>query len=225
MGSRFRRARPSVPLDRLSLDHRRLWRSWRRPRDRGHAADAQYRARPQAASGRDAMARALAQSHGLPVHIFRLAGIYGPGRNQLLSLSMARRSASSSKARSSAASMSRISPMCSRPRSHAPIPAAPTMSAMTRPRRRRMWWPWRGTCWACPCRPIRLRGGDAVAHGAELLCRFEARLECAAEAELGVKLTYPTFREGLGAIARDLRRHEHSSSPREGRGMEAGSVG
>ena len=29
---------------------------------------------------------ALWRSHGLPVHIFRLAGIYGPGRNPLLSL-------------------------------------------------------------------------------------------------------------------------------------------
>jgi nucleoside-diphosphate-sugar epimerase len=29
---------------------------------------------------------ALHASHGLPVHIFRLAGIYGPGRNQLMSV-------------------------------------------------------------------------------------------------------------------------------------------
>ncbi len=29
---------------------------------------------------------ALFHDHGLPVHIFRLAGIYGPGRNQLVSL-------------------------------------------------------------------------------------------------------------------------------------------
>ena len=29
---------------------------------------------------------ALHHDHGLPVHIFRLAGIYGPGRNQLVSL-------------------------------------------------------------------------------------------------------------------------------------------
>ncbi len=29
---------------------------------------------------------ALLHDHGLPVHIFRLAGIYGPGRNQLVSL-------------------------------------------------------------------------------------------------------------------------------------------
>jgi nucleoside-diphosphate-sugar epimerase len=28
----------------------------------------------------------LHQEHGLPIHIFRLAGIYGPGRNQLVSL-------------------------------------------------------------------------------------------------------------------------------------------
>jgi nucleoside-diphosphate-sugar epimerase len=28
----------------------------------------------------------LSRTHGLPVHIFRLAGIYGPGRNQLLSI-------------------------------------------------------------------------------------------------------------------------------------------
>lgn len=27
--------------------------------------------------------RALAEAHGLPVHVFRLAGIYGPGRSQL----------------------------------------------------------------------------------------------------------------------------------------------
>ena len=31
------------------------------------------------------MARTL-RTHGLPIHIFRLAGIYGPGRNQLLSI-------------------------------------------------------------------------------------------------------------------------------------------
>jgi nucleoside-diphosphate-sugar epimerase len=47
--------------------------------------------RPTGTRGRrrvdaEAAWRALLEGHGLPVHIFRLAGIYGPGRNQLESL-------------------------------------------------------------------------------------------------------------------------------------------
>ena len=34
--------------------------------------------------------RALLESHGLPLHVFRLAGIYGPGRNQLTALRQGR---------------------------------------------------------------------------------------------------------------------------------------
>ena len=34
--------------------------------------------------------RALLESHGLPLHVFRLAGIYGPGRNQLAALRQGR---------------------------------------------------------------------------------------------------------------------------------------
>lgn len=34
--------------------------------------------------------QALLESHGLPLHVFRLAGIYGPGRNQLTALRQGR---------------------------------------------------------------------------------------------------------------------------------------
>ncbi|MGE5145709.1 MAG: SDR family oxidoreductase, partial [Candidatus Eiseniibacteriota bacterium] len=47
--------------------------------------------RPSGARGRHRVAaedgwRALFREHGLPVHVFRLAGIYGPGRNALAQL-------------------------------------------------------------------------------------------------------------------------------------------
>lgn len=60
--------------------------------DRGGAwVDETAAPRPATDRGRRRLAAeeewlALWRSHGLPVHLFRLAGIYGPGRNQLVAL-------------------------------------------------------------------------------------------------------------------------------------------
>ena len=63
-------------LGRLSVHHRRLWRPSGRLGGRGHPADP--RSRTAAASA--CWPKAQWQATGLPLHIFRLAGIYGPGR-------------------------------------------------------------------------------------------------------------------------------------------------
>ena len=82
------RARPlgvEARLGRLSLDHRRLRRS------PGEWVDERTPAAPHSERAK----RRLAAEHAwaawgaalnVPVHIFRLAGIYGPGRNQLETL-------------------------------------------------------------------------------------------------------------------------------------------
>jgi len=69
----------------------------------------------------------LWRRRGVPVHIFRLAGIYGPGR-----------SGSTNRARCSPAFMSRIWRLCLLPRLAAPDPGPSTTSATTIPRRPRL---------------------------------------------------------------------------------------
>ena len=73
----------STPLDRLSLHHGRLWRSRRRlgglkTAPRNPTLD-RSRRRALAEDGW----LTLWERDGLPVHIFRLAGIYGPGRSAI----------------------------------------------------------------------------------------------------------------------------------------------
>jgi nucleoside-diphosphate-sugar epimerase len=120
----------------------------------------------------------LWRSHGLPVHIFRLAGIYGPGRNQLLSLldGTAKRVIKQGQV------FSRI---------HVEDIANVLEASMAKPQSRRRLQclrrrglaaagcggTWREASGTARAARYALRGGDAVAHGAELLCRFEARLE------------------------------------------------
>ena len=95
---------------------------------------------------------------GLPVHLFRLAGIYGPGRNQLLSGNvMARQSASSSPARFSAAFMWTILPACWQLPSQGRIRSVPIMSVTMSPARRRRWWPLPQNSWGLP-----LAAGDSL---------------------------------------------------------------
>ena len=66
-------------------------------------------------------------------HVFRLAAIYGPGRSPFDGFARRHREAHrQSRGRSSRASMSRISPACSPPRSRGRVPARSTMSATTR---------------------------------------------------------------------------------------------
>ena len=69
-------------MDRLSVDHRGLRRY------RGAWVDETAAPAPTGVRGRRRLAAekgwlAFGERHGLAVHVFRLAGIYGPGRNAL----------------------------------------------------------------------------------------------------------------------------------------------
>jgi nucleoside-diphosphate-sugar epimerase len=149
----------------------------------------------------------LWRAHGLPVMIFRLAGIYGPGRNQLLSLldGTAKRV---------------IKPGQIFSRIHVDDIANTLEASIAHPHPGRAY----NVCDDEACPPQ-----DVVEYGARLLglpvppdVAFEdANLSPMAKSfyadskrvsnlrivqELGVRLSYPTYREGLGALARDLRR-------------------
>ena len=149
----------------------------------------------------------LWRAHGLPVMIFRLAGIYGPGRNQLVSLldGTAKRV---------------IKPGQVFSRIHVADIANTLEASMARPHPGRAY----NVCDDEACPPQ-----DVVEYGAKLLglpvppdVPFElAELSPMARSfyadskrvsnarivqELGVRLRYPSYREGLGAIAKDLGR-------------------
>ena len=147
----------------------------------------------------------LWRSHGLPVHLFRLAGIYGPGRNQLLSLL----DGTAKRVIREGQIFSRI---------HVEDIANTLEASIARPHPGRAY---------NVCDDEASPPQDVVAFGAELLglpvppaIPFEeADLSPMARSfyadskrvsnarikeELGVTLSYPTYREGLGAIARTL---------------------
>jgi nucleoside-diphosphate-sugar epimerase len=149
---------------------------------------------------------ALWRSSGLPVHIFRLAGIYGPGRNQLLSLidGTAKRV---------------IKPGQIFSRIHVEDIANVLEASIARPDPGRAY---------NVCDDEASPPQDVVAYGASLLglpvppaIAFEdAELSPMARSfyadskrvsnarlkqELGVRLSYPSYREGLAAIARQIR--------------------
>lgn len=144
-------------------------------------------------------------AHGLPVHLFRLAGIYGPGRNQLLPLldGTAKRI---------------IKPGQLFSRIHVDDIATVLEASIARPRPGRAY----NVCDDEACPPQ-----DVVEYGARLLglpvppdtAFDEAILSPMARSfyadskrvlnhrikqELGVHLAYPTYREGLTALARGL---------------------
>ncbi len=149
----------------------------------------------------------LWRAHALPVHIFRLAGIYGDGRNQLLSLldGTAKRV---------------IKPGQLFSRIHAEDIANVVEASIARPHPGRAY---------NVCDDEAAPPQDVVEYGARLLglpvppdVPFdEAQLSPMARSfyadskrvsnarikqELGVKLAYPTYREGLAALAEKLRR-------------------
>jgi hypothetical protein len=96
---------------------------------------------------------AFAGDIGRRVEVFRLAGIYGPGRSVIDSLRAG--TASSSPARSSTASMSTTWRECWRRPSTRTRGIACTTSATTSRRRPRTWWPMPPSCWGCrPRRPL-----------------------------------------------------------------------
>ncbi len=147
----------------------------------------------------------LWRRHGLPVHLFRLAGIYGPGRNALVSL----RQGKAHRAVKPGQVFSRI---------HVADVAAVLAASMARPDP--------GAAYNLaddePAPPQ-----DVVAHAAGLLGMEpppEVPLEQAGlspmalsfyseskrvantriKRDLGVSLRYPNYREGLAALLRDL---------------------
>ncbi|HUR44219.1 MAG TPA: SDR family oxidoreductase [Aestuariivirga sp.] len=143
---------------------------------------------------------------GLP-HIFRLAGIYGPGRNALVSLlkGSARRI---------------IKPGQVFSRIHVEDAAQVLEASMAQPNAGRAY----NVCDDEPCPPQ-----DVIAHAARLLkapappetAFEEARLSPMAQSfyqeskrvsnariknELGIELMYPTYREGLASLLKGIKR-------------------
>ena len=142
---------------------------------------------------------------GLPLHIFRLAGIYGPGRNQLVSIldGTARRI---------------VKPGQIFSRIHVEDIAGVLDASIAKPQPGRAY----NVCDDEPCPPQ-----DVVAFAAHLLKRppppeiafDDAELSPMAKsfyaeskrvsntrikAELGYRLTYPSYRDGLAALLADL---------------------
>lgn len=149
----------------------------------------------------------LWQAHGLPVHLFRLAGIYGPGRNQLLSVldGTAKRI---------------IKPGQVFSRIHVEDIATVLEASMARPHPGRAY----NVCDDEACPPQ-----DVVEYAAQVLgcpippdVSFDTAVlspmarsfyadskrvsNVRIKSELGVRLAYPTFREGLATLARGLKR-------------------
>lgn len=144
---------------------------------------------------------------GLPVHIFRLAGIYGPGRNQLEAV----RDGSARRIVKPGQVFSRI---------HVEDIATVLEASIARPNPGRAY----NVCDDAPCPPQ-----EVVAHAARLLGRplppeipfAAAELSPMARSfygeskrvanrrlhtELGVTLAYPSYREGLAALLAGLTR-------------------
>ena len=149
----------------------------------------------------------LWRQHGLPVHLFRLAGIYGPGRNQLLSLldGTAKRV---------------IKPGQVFSRIHVDDIAGVLEASIARPNPGRAY----NVCddEASPPQEVVEWGANLLGLPVPPAIPFdEAQLSPMArsfyadskrvsndrlKAELGVRLRYPTYREGLGALARSITR-------------------
>jgi nucleoside-diphosphate-sugar epimerase len=148
---------------------------------------------------------ALHASHGLPIHIFRLAGIYGPGRNQLISVAdgTARRIVKPGQV------FSRI---------HVEDVATVLEASIARPNPGAAY----NVCDDVPCPPQEVIGYAAELLGRELPPEIpfdEAGLSPMASSfyaeskrvsnrriktELGVRLAYPDFRAGLQALRKDF---------------------
>jgi nucleoside-diphosphate-sugar epimerase len=141
---------------------------------------------------------------GLPVHLFRLAGIYGPGRNQLVSL----RAGTAQRIDKPGQVFSRI---------HVDDIAAVLAASIARPASGRAY---------NVCDDEAVPPAEVVAHAAHLLgieppplvpfdkatlspmarsfyAESKRVSNARIKAELGVTLAYPTYRDGLAALLRD----------------------
>ncbi len=160
-----------------------------------------------ARADRRARAEAAWQASGLPVHIFRLAGIYGPGRNAFVNL----REGTAQRILKPGQLFSRI---------HVEDIATVLEASMAQPHTGRVY----NVCDDEPAPPQ-----DIVAYAAGLLgmepppeqpyetaqlspmartfYKDSRRVRNARiKAELGVRLAYPTYREGLQSLLKRLNR-------------------
>jgi nucleoside-diphosphate-sugar epimerase len=172
----------------------------------GGWVDEQSRLNPASERGRRRVAaetgwRRLWQDHGLPVHVFRLAGIYGPGRNMLETV----RSGRARRITKPGQVFSRV---------HVDDICTVLVASMGRPRS--------GSVYNV-CDDLATAPDDVVVHACDLLgvqpppaVPFEvAELTPMARSfygeskrvrndlikrELGITLAYPTYRDGLAAL-------------------------
>jgi hypothetical protein len=138
---------------------------------------------------------------GLPLHVFRLAGIYGPGRGPFEKVrdGTARRIIKPGQVFS--ASMSTTSPRCWPPASPAPTPARPTMSATTTRPRPKTCWPKPPACWACPNRPpFPIDQAEMTPMARSFYAESKRVRNDRIKTELGVTLRYPDYRAGLRGL-------------------------
>jgi nucleoside-diphosphate-sugar epimerase len=145
--------------------------------------------------------QALARAHDLPLHIFRLAGIYGPGRNAIVSL----RAGTAQRIDKPGQVFSRV---------HVADIATVLEASMTRPHPGRIY----NVCDDDPAPPA-----EVIAYASTLLGRAPPPLVPFAEAklsdmarsfyrdnkrvrndriksELGIRLAYPDYKSGLKAL-------------------------
>jgi nucleoside-diphosphate-sugar epimerase len=177
---------------------------------RGEWVDETSPLQPITARGRRRLAAETAwRELGLPLHIFRLAGIYGPGRNPLVSL----RDGTAKRIVKQGQIFSRI---------HVDDVAGVVQASMAKPDPGQAY----NVCDDEPCPPQ-----DVVAFAAELLkippppeiAFDDADLSPMAKSfyaeskrvsnrrikdELGYRLIYPTYREGLRALAAEIPTRE-----------------
>jgi nucleoside-diphosphate-sugar epimerase len=146
----------------------------------------------------------LGRTRGLPVHVFRLAGIYGPGRSQIESV----RDGTAKRTYKPGQVFSRI---------HVDDIAAVLAASIARPRPGAVYNvcddeaapPWEVVEYACnllgaPVPPlVPIEEANLSEMGRSFYAENKRVSNRLIHEELGVVLKYPTYREGLAALAKD----------------------
>ena len=200
--ARHARALAAAParLGRLSLDHRRLWRPAGRLGRRGEPARAGARARPLAGGGGSRMARDRPAGE-----VFRLAGIYGPGRSVLDRLREGRAQRVVKPGQVfSRIHVDDIAGVLARRDGAAGAGARPTTSPTTSRRRREDVIAFAAELLGVAAAAGgRLRGGRALADGAELLERSRSGSRTGGSARSsGSRSPVPTIARACAASSR-----------------------
>ena len=189
-------------LGRLPVDGRRLWRLAGAVGRRDEPDAADVRAQPATRAGRARLARASAARRGRRVEIFRLAGIYGPGRSVIdnLRAGTARRIVKPGQVfnRIHVDDIARVLA--------AAIDKADRPQHLQRERRRAGAAAGRGRLCRRAAGPARAAGVPFEQAGLAAWRPASGRRASgsatrASRRDLGVELLYPTYREGLRALA------------------------